>query len=98
MNGKRAKAIRRLNAAVEQEALAYQQVIRQALQEPTKTMSMADFNKSREKAAGIGVIATTPRTPDNVCETIEDSVILSEPDMKRLLEGLADEQKVGSQA
>jgi hypothetical protein len=64
MNGKRAKAIRRLNAALEQEALAFQQMIRQSMQEPTKTMSMDDFNKARVKAGGIGVLTTTPRTPD----------------------------------
>jgi hypothetical protein len=66
MNGKKAKAIRRLNAALEQERLAFQEMIRRSTPVPVKTMSMDDFNKGREKAAGIGVISTTPRTPDDL--------------------------------
>lgn len=78
MNGKKAKALRRLEKALEQEKLAFQEMLRRGTPVPVKTMSMDDFNKARavaleegaeaakvaEAGGGIGVIATTPRTPD----------------------------------
>lgn len=70
MNGKKAKALRRLNTALEQEKLAFQEMIRRGTPVPVKTMSMDDFNKAR----GIGVISTTPRTPD----IVEDNPVLEE--------------------
>jgi hypothetical protein len=78
MNGKKAKALRRLEKALEQEKLAFQEMLRRGTPVPVKTMSMDDFNKARavaleegaeaakvaEAGGGIGVIATTPPTPD----------------------------------
>lgn len=76
MNGKKAKALRRLDRALEQEKLAFQEMLRRGTPVPVKTMSMDDFNKARSQVAedGVGVISTTPRTPD----IDEDNLALEE--------------------
>lgn len=53
MNGKKAKALRRLNAALEQETLAFQEAVRRGIPVPVKTMSMTEFNKARLSVADI---------------------------------------------
>lgn len=90
MNGKRAKAIRRLEKALEQEKLAFQEMLRRSTPVPVKTMSMDDFNKGREKAAGIGVIATTPRTPDSELPFMDTDLTDSDGVYTRGITGLAD--------
>lgn len=76
MNGKKAKALRRLERALEQEKLAFQEMLRRGTPVPVKTMSMDDFNKARSQVAegGVAVISTTPRTPD----IDEDNLALEE--------------------
>lgn len=65
MNGKKAKAQRRQQRALEAETLAFQQQIRRQIPVPVQTMSLEDYKKAGKKSnAGIGVIETTPRTPD----------------------------------
>lgn len=58
MNGKKAKALRRLEKALEQEKLAFQEMLRRGTPVPVKTMSMDDFNKARTKATEAATLAT----------------------------------------
>lgn len=101
MNGKKAKALRRLERALEQEKLAFQEMLRRGTPVPVKTMSMDDFNKARAVAleegaeaakvadagGGIGVIATTPRTPD-----VDPDALAAEMDRANAIE---QEVKIG---
>lgn len=70
MNAKRAKALRRLNEALEQERLAFQEMIRRGIPVPVKTMSMTEFNKARLSVADI-VANGAPSTLDTLGEMAE---------------------------
>lgn len=58
MNGKKAKALRRLEKALEQEKLAFQEMLRRSTPVPVKTLSMDEFNKARAKATEQATLAT----------------------------------------
>lgn len=70
MNAKRAKALRRLNEALEQERLAFQEMIRRGIPVPVKTMSMTEFNKARLSVADI-VANGAPNVLDTLGEMAE---------------------------